>query len=105
MSREKQKEGITLLGNNNTKYPQTYCPPRRHCARRNISLRTRATAPRLPPPKETARSFIAKSFGGQGMKALVLLSGGVDSATCLGLAVREYGAAEICLSLQRAQEF
>jgi 7-cyano-7-deazaguanine reductase len=26
MSREKQKEGITLLGNNNTIYPQTYDP-------------------------------------------------------------------------------
>ena len=26
MSREKQNEGITLLGNNNTKYPQTYDP-------------------------------------------------------------------------------
>ena len=26
MSREKQNEGITLLGNNNTKYPKTYAP-------------------------------------------------------------------------------
>ena len=26
MPREKQKEGITLLGNNNTNYPQTYDP-------------------------------------------------------------------------------
>ena len=26
MPREKQNEGITLLGNNNTKYPQTYDP-------------------------------------------------------------------------------
>lgn len=30
------------------------------------------------------------------MKALVLLSGGADSATCLGLAVAKYGAAEVC---------
>ena len=29
------------------------------------------------------------------MKALILLSGGVDSATCLGLAVQKYGAAEV----------
>ena len=29
------------------------------------------------------------------MKALVLLSGGLDSSVCLGLAVREYGAEEV----------
>lgn len=29
------------------------------------------------------------------MKALVLFSGGVDSTTCLGMAVAEYGAEEV----------
>ena len=29
------------------------------------------------------------------MKALVLLSGGLDSSVCLGLAVKEYGAGEV----------
>ena len=29
------------------------------------------------------------------MKALVLFSGGVDSTTCLGIAVKEYGAEEV----------
>ena len=29
------------------------------------------------------------------MRALVLFSGGLDSSVCLGLAVKEYGAAEV----------
>lgn len=39
------------------------------------------------------------------MKALVLFSGGVDSATCLGLAVKEYGAENvIALSIYYGQK-
>lgn len=39
------------------------------------------------------------------MKALILLSGGVDSATCLAEAVKEYGADEVCaLSVSYGQK-
>ena len=39
------------------------------------------------------------------MKALVLLSGGVDSATCLGMAVSEYGKENVCaLSMSYGQK-
>ena len=39
------------------------------------------------------------------MKALVLLSGGLDSSTCLALAVKEYGADDvIALSLSYGQK-
>ena len=39
------------------------------------------------------------------MKALVLFSGGVDSTTCLGLAVKEYGAENvIALSIYYGQK-
>ena len=39
------------------------------------------------------------------MKALVLLSGGVDSATCLGMAIEEYGRKNVCgLSISYGQK-
>ena len=39
------------------------------------------------------------------MKALVLFSGGVDSTTCLGIAVKEYGAENvIALSIYYGQK-
>lgn len=39
------------------------------------------------------------------MKALILMSGGVDSATCLGLAIREYGRENVlCLSIFYGQK-
>lgn len=39
------------------------------------------------------------------MKALVLLSGGVDSATCLGMAIEEYGNKNVCtLSISYGQK-
>ena len=38
------------------------------------------------------------------MKALVLFSGGVDSSTCLGMAVSRYGAENVvALSVQYGQ--
>ena len=39
------------------------------------------------------------------MKALVLFSGGVDSSTCLAIAVEKYGADEVmCLSVSYGQK-
>ena len=39
------------------------------------------------------------------MKALVLFSGGVDSSTCLGMAVSRYGAENVvALSVQYGQK-
>ena len=43
--------------------------------------------------------------GGKNMKAMVLLSGGIDSTTCLGMAVERFGRENvIALSISYGQK-